>query len=80
MVTSVMVLAFVMISCDLGHEKNIVDNLKSLILVTKVEETVGAYDIVATIESNSSEKVKDAVSSKIRKMENVRSTLTLFSN
>ena len=42
---------FVMISCDYEQEKRIVDEMKSLIPVKQIEETVGVCDIIAKIES-----------------------------
>ncbi|MGI0102563.1 MAG: Lrp/AsnC ligand binding domain-containing protein [Nitrosotalea sp.] len=72
--------AFVMISCDCGQEKRIIDEMKSLIPVKQIEETIGAYDIIAKIESKSTDKVKETIMSKIQKIDNVRSTLTLFVN
>ncbi len=72
--------AFVMISCDYGQEKRIIDEMRSLIPVKQIEETVGAYDIIAKIESTSSDKLKETIKSKIQKIDNIRSTLTLFIN
>lgn len=72
--------AFVMISCDYGQEKRVVDEMKSLIPVKQIEETVGVYDIIAKIESKSLDQVKETISTKIQKIDNVRSTLTLFVN
>ncbi len=76
----VMTSAFVMISCDYGQEKRIIDEMRSLIPVKQIEETLGAYDIIAKIESTSPDKVKETIKSKIQKIDNVRSTLTLFVN
>lgn len=72
--------AFVMISCDYGQEKRVIDEIRSLIPVKQIEETVGVYDIIAKIESKSLDKVKETISTKIQKIVNVRSTLTLFIN
>ncbi|MGI0018650.1 MAG: Lrp/AsnC ligand binding domain-containing protein [Nitrosotalea sp.] len=72
--------AFVMISCDYGQEKRVIDEMKSLILVKQIEETVGVYDIIATVESKTLDKIKETINTKIQKMNNVRSTLTLFVN
>ncbi len=76
----IMTSAFVMISCDYGQEKRIIDEMRSLIPVKQIEETVGAYDIIAKIESTSSDKLKETIKSKIQKIDNIRSTLTLFIN
>lgn len=77
---NIMASAFVMISCDYGQEKRVIDEMKSLIPVKQIEETVGVYDIIAKIESKSLDKVKETISTKIQKIGNVRSTLTLFIN
>ena len=76
----IMASAFVMISCDYGQENRVINEMKSLIPVKQIEETVGVYDIIAKVESKSLDKVKETISTKIQKMTNVRSTLTLFVN
>ena len=76
----IMTTAFVMISCELGQEKRVVDELKSLIPVKEVQETIGAYDIVAKMESNSEAKIKETINSKIQNIDSVRSTLTLLAS
>ncbi|HXV38614.1 MAG TPA: Lrp/AsnC ligand binding domain-containing protein [Nitrosopumilaceae archaeon] len=75
-----MITAFVMISCELGKEKRIVDELKSLVPVKEVRETIGAYDIVVKMESNSESKIKETINSKIQNITNIRSTLTLLTS
>jgi len=75
-----MTTAFVMISCELGQEKRVVDELKSLIPVKEVQETIGAYDIVAKMESNSEAKIKETINFKIQNINSVRSTLTLLAS
>ena len=69
-----------MISCDYGQEIRVIDEMKSLIPVKQIEETVGVYDITAKIESKSLDQVKETISTKIQKIDNVRSPLTLFVN
>lgn len=72
--------AFVMISCDYGQEKRVIDEMKSLIPVKQIEETVGVYDIIAKLESKTLDRVIETINTQIQKMDNVRSTLTLFVN
>lgn len=76
----IVITAFVMISCELGKEKRIVDELKSLVPVKEVRETIGAYDIVVKMESNSESKIKETINSKIQNITNIRSTLTLLTS
>jgi len=42
-----------------------------------VHGTFGAYDIIAKVQAESADKLREAVTWKIRKMDKIRSTLTL---
>ncbi len=70
--------AYVLISCDLGCEKAIIDELKQLANVKEAHGILGAYDILAKVESDSVETLRDTITWKIRKLNRVRSTLTLM--
>lgn len=73
-----MVTAFVLINSDFGKELNIIENLKHLDSVKEVHGTFGAYDIIAKVEHNERDKLREIITWSIRKIENVRSTLTLM--
>ena len=70
--------AYVLINCDLGSEDKVISDLRKLEHIKDVVGTFGAYDIVAKIEAETSEQLREAVTWKIRKMDKVRSTLTLM--
>lgn len=73
-----MATAYVLINCDIGAEEKVLSELKS---IKKVKETDGvfwAYDIVTKIEAPSSEMLKEIISSRIRRINRIRSTLTLM--
>ena len=70
--------AFVLINCELGSEESVITQLKSLDGVIEVHGTFGAYDILAKIESDRVESLRELITWKIRKIENIRSTLTLM--
>jgi len=70
--------AYVLISCDLGFEEDIISQLKTIDEVKEVQGTFGAYDIVAKVESDNKETIRDIITWKIRKIERIRSTLTLM--
>ena len=70
--------AFVLINCELGSEEEIISELKTFSDVKEVRGTFGAYDIIAKISSESIEKIRETISWKIRKIEKIRSTLTLM--
>ena len=73
-----MAIAYVLINCDLGYEEQIIEELKHLSDVKEVHGTFGAYDILARVESDERDTLRETIMWKIRKMEKIRSTLTLM--
>jgi len=73
-----MAIAYVLINCELGSEESIIQQLKNLDGVTEVNGTFGAYDILTKIESDTVEVLREIITWKIRKMDKIRSTLTLM--
>jgi len=69
--------AYVLVNCDLGAEEEIISGLKQIEQVKEVHGTFGAYDIIAKVQAESADKLREAITWKIRKMEKIRSTLTL---
>jgi len=70
--------AYVLINCDTGFEESIIEQLKKIHDVKAVQGTLGVYDIIAKIESQKPEKLKEAIIGDIRKLIHVKSTLTLM--
>ena len=73
-----MTTAYVLISCDLGFDAEIVDEIKQVEDVKEVRGVFGAYDILVKLESANAEILRDTIIWKIRKLNRVRSTLTLM--
>jgi len=73
-----MEIAYVLINCDLGCEQEIIDELKHLDNVKEAHGVFGAYDILTKLESDNMEHLRDVITWKIRKLNRVRSTLTLI--
>lgn len=73
-----MPLAFVLINADLGGEEELISLLKNIEHVKEVFIVYGVYDIVAKIEADTMEKVKETITWKIRRLDKVRSTLTMI--
>ena len=69
--------AYVLVNCDLGAEDEVISGLKQIDQVKEVHGTFGAYDIIAKIQAESADKLREAITWKIRKMDKIRSTLTL---
>jgi len=70
--------AYVLINCELGSEESIIQQLKSIDGVIEVHGTFGAYDILTKIESSIVETLREIITWKIRKIDHIRSTLTLM--
>jgi len=73
-----MTTAYVLISCDLGFDVEIIDEIKQLEDVKEAHGIFGAYDIIVKLESDNVENLRDVITWKIRKLNRVRSTLTLM--
>jgi len=75
--------AYVLLNCDLGSEPTIIEDLKHIDSVSEVSGVygaydIGAYDIIVKVKNSEREKLRDIIIWKIRKLEHVRSTLTLM--
>ncbi|HZW58273.1 MAG TPA: Lrp/AsnC ligand binding domain-containing protein [Nitrososphaerales archaeon] len=70
--------AILMINVELGAENDLVKKLRTIENVKEVYPVYGVYDIVAKVEADTLEKVKDTITWKIRHLERVRSTLTMI--
>ena len=67
----------VMINCESGAEGRIIDEIKSIPGVKESVRTSGPYDILAMIESNTVESLKEIIENQIRKIPQIRATTTL---
>jgi DNA-binding Lrp family transcriptional regulator len=70
--------AFVLMNAELGSEDSLVNELKKLEGVMEVYQVYGVYDIVAQVEADTMEKVKETITWKLRKLNGVKSTLTMI--
>ena len=70
--------AFVLVNAEVGSEDEVIQELRKISFVKESYVVYGAYDIVAKVEADSMNKLKDVVNGKIRRLEKVRSTLTMI--
>ena len=70
--------AYVLINCEIGSEEKVIEELKTIDGVVEVHGTFGAYDILAKVESEQVETLRETITWKIRKIDKIRSTLTLM--
>lgn len=73
-----MATAYVLINCDLGAEESVITQLKSIGNVREVHGTFGAYDVLAKLSSEKTENIRETITWQIRKITQIRSTLTLM--
>ncbi len=70
--------AIVLINTDIGTEEEVLQTLSEIEGVTEAYIVYGVYDIVAKVKAETTEALKEIISSKIRKIPKVRSTLTMI--
>ena len=70
--------AFVLLNTEMGREEDITKYLKNLEEVKQVFRVYGVYDIIAKVESDTMDKVKEIILWKLRNLKGVKSTLTLI--
>jgi DNA-binding Lrp family transcriptional regulator len=70
--------AYILINCEIGSEEEVITALKNVNGIKEVHGTFGAYDILAKIESPQVEDLRETITWKIRKIDKIRSTLTLM--
>jgi len=68
---------YVLISCDVGSENSILAQLKKIEYVKEAIGISGQYDIIVKLESQSKDETNNIIATKIRNIENIRTTLTL---
>lgn len=67
-----------LINTDLGEGDKVGESLKGIPEVKEVYGVYGVYDFVVRLEANDMQKLKDAITTKIRRINHVRSTLTMI--
>jgi DNA-binding Lrp family transcriptional regulator len=69
--------AFLLISAEIGREKDVASELEAIPNVREVHVTYGVYDVIAKVEAETPEKLKETITNKIRTLEHIKSTLTM---
>ena len=70
--------AYVLINTELGQEAQVVSELRDVEGITNISSLYGIYDVIAQVEAESMEKVKEIVFNKIRRLDSVKTTITLI--
>ncbi len=70
--------AYVLINTELGQEAAVVKDLSQVPGITSIYSLYGIYDVIVVVEAESMEKVKEIVFNNIRRLESVKTTITLI--
>ncbi len=73
-----MPIAFILINAELSKEDMVLALVRALPEVKEAYLVYGVYDIIIKVEAETAQAIKDAVFSKIRRIDNVRSTKTMM--
>lgn len=73
-----MPIAFVLINAEIGGEQEVIKALKTIKNVKEAHLVYGVYDIVAKVEADTMDKLKEIITWNIRRLDKVRSTLTMI--
>ncbi|MEX0862509.1 Lrp/AsnC ligand binding domain-containing protein [Nitrosopumilus sp.] len=69
--------AYMLISCEMGEEQSLYLQLKEIPEVKNCLITYGNYDLVAEFITDTSSQLNEIITSKIRKIQKIKSTITL---
>tara|TARA_Y100000996_G_scaffold143369_1_gene110068 strand:+ start:241 stop:489 length:249 start_codon:yes stop_codon:yes gene_type:complete len=69
--------AYVLVQCKIAHEMEVLKALLDIDLVKEAKGTFGYYDIFTKIQGDSSSKIEEVITKKIRTIPHVTATTTL---
>ena len=69
--------AYLLINCQLGSEEEIIKKIKQIENVTEVHGVFGVYDIIVKLEAPNNNTLRDVITTKIRRIDKIISTLTM---
>ena len=64
-----MATAFVLINSEIGAETEVLEALEAIPEVKEAHMIYGVYDIIAKVEADTGQELKDAISLRIRRLE-----------
>jgi DNA-binding Lrp family transcriptional regulator len=73
-----MPMAFVLINAEIGSEEEVLKELNKVEGVVEAFVVYGVYDVVTKIRADTMDKLKDIVTWHVRRLNKVRSTLTMI--
>ncbi len=72
-----MAIVYILINCDPGSEQSVIKQLEDIDAIKEAEMVYGVYDILVKAEMETTELLSAAIGERIRRINLVRSTITL---
>jgi DNA-binding Lrp family transcriptional regulator len=69
--------AYILVNCTMGSEETIINEIAKISDVKEVRGTYGVHDIFVKVKSDNTETLNHTITSKIRKVPGITSTVTL---
>jgi DNA-binding Lrp family transcriptional regulator len=73
-----MPLAYVLLRVEVGAESEVLETLRKTDAVEEAHRIYGIYEAVAKVRADTMDKLKEIVTSKVRRVDKGRSTITLL--
>lgn len=70
--------ALVLLNTEIGRELDLVKELQKIKSATEVYPVYGVYDIMMEIQGETMDSIREVITSQIRKMPGIKSTLTMI--
>ena len=70
--------AYLLLNVETGTEEEVMNKLKTLQEVKEAQMVYGVYDIIVRVETETMEELKNVVSWTVRRLDRVRSTMTMI--
>ena len=69
--------AYILVNCILGSEESVIKEIAEVSDVNEVRGTYGVHDIFVKVKSDTTESLNHTITSKIRRISGITSTVTL---
>jgi DNA-binding Lrp family transcriptional regulator len=70
--------AYVLLNVESGTEEAVLKQLREISIVEEAHISYGVYDLIVKVHSDTMDKMKEDITHRVRKIKQVRSTLTLI--
>ena len=70
--------AYLLLNVETGTEEEVIKSLRDIQAVKEARMVYGVYDVVAKVKADTMDKLKEVVTWKLRRVENVKDSLTMI--